>query len=82
MIKLSPFEKAIIGIQREYENNNSKELRMSKAEFNDILYSQVGSVIPMVSNARRLLIDKNLLVWPPKTNSCTVNLEEIKKVAV
>lgn len=80
MVLQSPYQKIIKGIQIEYDENNSKSIRIFKTEFENLLLSHVGVVHFVVSTAKRSLIDQELLIWPKRDKYCILELEKIKAV--
>lgn len=75
----SPCKKAIKFLQETYKENESKDVPMSKAELTDLLYEGVSTQPAIITNARRVLVDKGIVSWPAKLDRCVLHLDLVKQ---
>jgi len=74
----TPLEKSITHLQSTFAENNSKEVPITKARMEEILYECLGVNIPIVRNARKRLIEEGFILYP-KGERCVLYLEKIKE---
>lgn len=78
MSKKTPFQKIKEFLKKTYELDEREEIRLSKSKMEEHLFESVGTSLPLVRNAKNLLIEDGLLIWPSNRSHCVINLTALK----